>query len=54
MVERKGSARAIVIPDVKAKMLIPAIEANVVKDATVYTDFVASFSLGIDFYSSIT
>lgn len=52
MVERQGRARAIVIPDIKAKTLLPAVEANVVKDATVYTDDLMSYeklvSLGFD------
>lgn len=43
IVERKGRARAIVIPDVKAKTLLPAVEANVIKDATVYTDDLLSY-----------
>jgi len=44
IVERKGRARAIVIPDVKANTLLPKIEANVVKDATVYTDDLPSYN----------
>ncbi len=52
IVERKGRAKAIVVPDVKAKTLIPAIEANVIKDATVYTDDLMSYdklgNLGFD------
>jgi len=43
IVERKGKARAIVVPDVKAKTLLPHIEANVIKDATVYTDDLPSY-----------
>jgi transposase len=43
MVERQGRARAIVIPNVKAKTLVPAIEANVDKTATVYTDDLMSY-----------
>jgi transposase-like protein len=44
MVEREGRARAIVIPDVKAKTLLPAVEANVIKDdTTVYTDDLPSY-----------
>ncbi len=43
IVERKGRARAIVIPDVKAQTLLPAVEANVAKDATVYTDDLMSY-----------
>ena len=38
MVERGGRVRAKVVADVKAKTLLPEIEANVLKDATVYTD----------------
>ncbi len=44
MVERKGRARAIVVSDVKAKTLLPQIEANVIKDATVYTDDLMSYT----------
>jgi transposase-like protein len=51
-VEREGRARAIVVPDVKAKTLVSAIEANVIKDATVYTDDLMSYdrlaTLGFD------
>lgn len=40
------------MPDVKAKTLVPAIESNVMKDATVYTDDLMSYdkltSLGFD------
>jgi len=40
------------VPDIKAKTLIPAIEANVTKDATVYTDDLMSYdklaNLGFD------
>ncbi|MBM3119664.1 MAG: IS1595 family transposase [Chloroflexi bacterium] len=43
IVERKGRARGIVVPDIKAKTLIPAIEANVLKDAIVYTDDLHSY-----------
>jgi transposase len=38
IVERKGRAKGIIIPNVKARTLIPKVEANVVKDSTVYTD----------------
>jgi len=53
MVERNGRARAIVVPDVKAKTLLPHIEANVIKDdTTVYTDDLPSYnnleSMGFD------
>lgn len=44
IVERKGRARAIVVPDVKAKTLLPNIEANVIQDATVYTDDLPSYN----------
>ncbi len=43
IVERKGRARGIVISDVKAKTLMPVIEVNVSKDATVYTDDLHSY-----------
>jgi len=52
MEERKGRARGIVVPDVKAKTLLPQIEDNVTKDATVYSDDLYSYnnlsSLGYD------
>ena len=32
IVERKGRAKGIIIPDVKAKTLIPRVEAHVIKD----------------------
>jgi transposase len=38
IIERNGRARAIIVPDVKAKTLIPHIEAHVIKCADVYTD----------------
>ena len=43
MIERQGRARAIVVPDVKAKTLVPHIENNVNKDAMVYTDDLMSY-----------
>jgi len=43
MVERKGKVRAFVVPDVKARTLIPHIEANVIKCADVYTDDLSSY-----------
>jgi transposase-like protein len=43
IVERNGRARAFVIPDVKAKTLLPHIEANVIKCADVYTDDLPSY-----------
>ena len=52
IVERKGRAKGIVIPDAKAKTLIPLVQDNVLKDATVYTDDFLSYnrlaSLGFD------
>jgi len=52
IVQRDGRARGIVVPDVKAKTLIPAIRANVSKDATIYTDDLPSYNeldnLGFD------
>lgn len=52
MVEREGRARGIVVPDVKAKTLVPQIEANVTKDTIIYTDDHLSYnrlaSLGYD------
>jgi len=52
MVERKGRAKGVVVPDVKARTLVPQIEANVTKDATLYTDDHLSYnrlaSLGYD------
>jgi transposase-like protein len=44
IVERKGRAKGIVIPDVKARTLVPAVEAHVIKDATVYTDDLPSYN----------
>ena len=44
MVERQGRARAIVVSDVKAKTLLPHVEANVTKEATVYTDDLMSYN----------
>jgi transposase-like protein len=44
MVERNGRARAIVVSDVKANTLVSAIEANVITDATVYTDDLSSYN----------
>jgi transposase-like protein len=43
MVERGGKVRAKVVPDVKARTLLPEIEANVLKDAVVYTDDLLSY-----------
>jgi len=43
VIERKGRAKGVVIPDAKAKTLIPLVEANVLKDATVYTDDFLSY-----------
>ena len=44
MVERGGRARAKIVLDVKAKTLLPQIEMNVLKDATVYTDDLLSYN----------
>ncbi len=44
VVERNGRARGIVVPNVKTETLIPQIEANVQKDATIYTDELWSYS----------
>jgi len=44
MIERGGRARAKVVPDVKARTLLPEIEANVLKDAVVYTDDLLSYN----------
>jgi transposase-like protein len=44
VVERNGRVRGIVVPNVKTETLIPQIEANVQKDATVYTDELWSYS----------
>jgi transposase len=44
IVERNGRARAIVVPDVKSQTLLSQIEANVIKDATVYTDDLPSYN----------
>ncbi|MDD5702791.1 MAG: IS1595 family transposase [Dehalococcoidales bacterium] len=52
IVERKGRAKGIIIPDVKARTLIPRVEAHVIKDSTVYTDDLPSYNglsnLGFD------
>ena len=44
IVERGGRARGIVVPNVKAATIIPEIEATVLKDATIYTDELWSYS----------
>ncbi len=44
VVERKGRARGIVIPDASAKTLLPLVEETVIKDATVYTDDFLSYT----------
>ena len=44
MVERKGRIRGIIVPDVKAKTLVPEVESSVSKDATVYTDDLPSYN----------
>lgn len=38
MVERKGDVKAVVVPDVKSKTLMPIIEETVEKGTTVHTD----------------
>ncbi len=43
MVERKGRARATVVPNVKARTLVPQIQRNVLPAATVYTDDLSSY-----------
>jgi transposase-like protein len=43
MVERGGNVVANVVSDVKARTLLPEIQANVSKDATVYTDDFSSY-----------
>lgn len=44
MVEREGKIKAEIIPNVKAKTLVPMIEATVSKDAQVYTDDLPSYN----------
>ncbi len=44
MVERKGRIKATIVLDVKAKTLVPAIEATINKDALVYTDDLPSYA----------
>lgn len=44
MVERGGRVRAKVVPDVKAKTLVPEIQDNVPLDATIYTDDMSSYN----------
>ncbi len=51
--QRKGKIKGTVIPDVKARTIMPVIKANVMKDATtVYTDELRSYKrldrLGFD------
>jgi transposase-like protein len=53
IVQRKGKIKGTVIPNVKAKTLMPVIKANVMKDdTTVYTDDLNSYKrldrLGFD------
>ena len=43
-VERGGRVRAKVVPDVKASTLLPNIQANVMPDATVYSDDLSSYN----------
>jgi transposase len=55
MVERNGRVRARIIPDVKARTLLPAIDATVSKDAVVHTDDLASYrGLGKMGYAQFT
>jgi len=44
MVEREGKLRAEIVPNVKAKTLVPVIEATVSKDAQIYTDDLPSYN----------
>jgi len=44
IVERKGCAKGIIVPDVKAKTLIPLVEDNVDKGSVVYTDDLRSYN----------
>jgi transposase len=44
IVERNGRAKGIIVPDVKAKTLVPEVEANVDKNAIVYTDDLPSYN----------
>lgn len=43
MIERGGRARAKVVPDVKARTLLPQIQANILRDTMVYTDDLLSY-----------
>lgn len=43
MVERSGRVRAIVVPDVQARTLLPKIKRTVLKDAVIYTDDLLSY-----------
>lgn len=43
MVERGGTVIAKVVPDVKARTLLPEIDAHILKDAVVYTDDLLSY-----------
>jgi transposase len=44
MVERKGRVKATIVPNIKAKTLVPMIEATVSKDALIYTDDLRSYA----------
>jgi transposase-like protein len=44
MVERGGNVVANVVPDVKARTLLPEIHASISQNATVYTDDMLSYS----------
>jgi transposase-like protein len=43
IVERGGKARAIIVPNTKAKTLLPKIREHVARGATVYTDELAAY-----------
>lgn len=44
LVERKGSAMAKVVPDIKSRTLLPMIEENVSGDTTIFTDELRSYN----------
>ena len=44
IVERKGRAKGIIVPDVKAKTLMPLVEDNVGIGSVVYTDDLRSYN----------
>jgi transposase len=53
-VARGGSVVAKIIPDVKGKTLIPFVKGAVSKDATIYTDELASYHLLGAYYDHAT